>query len=158
MVRIKDSISENDLVDLFVERMKNFATKESRGTYNRQDPTAYENYTCVVPLMYGFSKAPYDPTDDIPEFVYEQCAPDPEDVTVHINDCTWGITFEFETSRGTEKGYWSRGNYASDFNGDGGEWVDWCSENFHEVLMRLFFIRDEEVEEEDPFGCPAMYE
>ena len=148
-------LPQNEIVDLFVEKMKRFATKHKTGNYNRADPTHYEKLESQVWLCYGYSQPGYDPEDELPESFYENLPPDPETVKVGILDCTWGIEFALKTSIGTESAYWSRGIYPTDFDGQGGEWRR-PTENFFEVFKRLLIAGDEEPVE-DPYGHPSMY-
>lgn len=156
---LKEVLSEDNLVDIFVESMERFCKKSKSGTYDKGDPTYFKNMECEVFLTYGFTEPTQDPEDEFPESWYAGMPPEPETVKLQIDDITWGIEFTFETSVGIETGYWSRGNTPIDFDGAGGEWCR-CSENFKETFIRLFLHGEEAPIEyfEDPMGCLSDYE
>ncbi len=143
--------TQDELVELIVEKFVRYSISYSEGVYNKQDPTQFEKRKCKIGMEIGFSPARI-PTDgeiekeEFPELkayfeMHKELgwenwtkdqAPDPENVIVHINDCTWGIEFRIITSTGEHEGYWSR-----ERNKEGGDW--WrCSSDFFPVLKRLF--------------------
>jgi hypothetical protein len=96
-----------------------------KGTYNKADPTHFEKGDAEIGIEHGFTAIEEDSCPPWPE---------PENVSVHWHDCTWGIRFTFGTSIGQEDGYWAR-----PICGCNGEWNN-CSEKFEEVFTRLLLF------------------
>lgn len=117
----KIELTQDDIVDAMVERFKTYSVEWRTGTYDRQDPTAFEKIKSKVFMYYGWIGG-------------GSCsAPESEVVEVEINDVTWGVEFRITNSTGVHEGYFSR-NVAGITEGD---WKR-CSESFLEVLKRVF--------------------
>jgi len=142
--RLKDVLKENDLVDLFVNKMRMFSVSSSSGTHDSVDPTHLEEWKCEVWLEYGYSTAES-------EFLEEEGGgefPESETVTVHMLDCTWGVEFELETSVGIEKGFFGR-----EMRGEG-EWHR-VTPRFFEIMADLLLNGDAEPAEQDDRENPC---
>lgn len=153
---------QGELVDLFCEKMRSI-TSTRTGTYNRADPTHFEQYRGEVWVTHGYGEywitkadvAGYDCENGDEPFINSDGEklhdePPPVQVSIMMHDCTWGIEFEFETDAGKCGAYWSR-----ESNDEGGEWVR-VTGNFFEVFKDLFAEGSPDNPYED-FGCPHGY-
>lgn len=75
------TLTEKQIVVLLVDKLRGCATKVKSGTANVQDPTHFESIRGEVGMNYGF---------DIEG--------NSELVTFKVDDCTWGVEFEFTIS------------------------------------------------------------
>lgn len=142
---MKIELKQGQLVDLFIEKMKQdeFCVKHTNGTYDKADPTHFEEVTARVFLEHGYSVF----TDHVDEPPYETDYPQPEIVEVHIKDVTWGVEFEFDTSLGIEKGYYQRPTSGT----EDGDWHR-VTENFKRIFGDIFLCGESpdyyEIDEE----------
>lgn len=153
--------TQSQIVDLFCEHMREMVSTRT-GTYNKADPTHYEKYSGEIWILHGYSECWQEDYEGNPILHNGEKVPDepePEQIKISINDVTWGVEFEFETSRGTEGGYWSREIGNNENFPEGGEWVR-TTPHFFEVLTDLWQYGKENhpYENECPHGYPAMYE
>ena len=126
------TFTQNQIVDIIVEKLTQFSTGSKKGTYDKSDPTCYEKHFCKIGMQYGFGPA-----------VEEACGcPESENVEVEIHDVTWGIEFKINAPSGKHEGYWSRSFPPSNKSGFSGHWTR-CSPDFLKVLKRLFLEGEE---------------
>jgi len=152
--------TQNQMVDLFCEYLKKKISTRT-GTYNKADPTHYEKYSGELWILHGYEECWQEDQDGIPilhngEKIPDE--PDPEKIKISVDDVTWGIEFKFETSQGTESGYWSREFYNRERYPEGGEWMR-TSKNFFRVLTDIwkYGTIHHPYDNECPHGSPAMY-
>ncbi len=136
----KIELTQSQLVDLFIEKMKTdeYCVSHTNGTYNKGDPTHREEVKAKVFIEHGYS---FSVASDMEENPVPY--PDPEVVDVHIHDVTWGVEFELYTSIGLEKAYYARANEAD----KEGEWHR-ATENFFRVITGIF-LRGESPDDYD---------
>jgi hypothetical protein len=118
-------LNQNNIVDLMIDKIKQNGPSR-HGTYNEADPTAFEKGSAVFGLEGGYTLEPYDD-----ETQQAGGYPNPENVECRFHDVTWGVTFEFVTSLGTEKGYWGRPIMGCD-----GQWTQ-ITDRFFEVFKDI---------------------
>lgn len=119
------NLTQNEIVDLFIKKIKvNGSTKT--GTYNKQDPTCFEETREVLWLEYGYTLS--EPDEESDSFWRY---PITESIRIKVQNITWGIEFSFETSVGRETAYWSH-----EPNTEGGEWVR-VTDKFFKVMKDL---------------------
>ncbi len=148
---MKIELSQSQLVDLFIERMKSegFCVSHTNGPYNKADPTHREEVTAKVFIAHGYSfSVESDLNPDAPPY------PDPEVVVVNVHDVTWGVVFSFDTSLGVESAYYARSTEV----GKDGKWHR-ATENFGKVFKDIFLTGESpngyEIDEETSQYEPA---
>lgn len=128
---MKIQLTQTQLVDLFIEKMKTdeYCVKHTNGTYNKADPTHYEEIEARAFIEHGYS---FSVASDVGE---TEPYTESEVVAVHIRDISWGIEFEFYTSIGLEKAYYARATGG----GEDGEWHR-ATENFERVFGDIYLL------------------
>ncbi len=124
---IKLEFSQEDLANMLFERVKNNSKDFKSGTYSRADPTHYESYSATFGLEYGyFFKAK-------PENMR------PENVTISVYDCTWGVkvTVRLSEHKKIYEGQWSRGL------GGPSQWIN-CTKGLMRILHDVMLNGNEE--------------
>ena len=114
-------LTQNQIVDLFHEKLKATAGNCRTGTYNKADPTHFERGVTDFGIPYTIGA-----NDELD-------GPEPENISVEWNDVTWGVEYTIAVPSIPEPvgGYWSR-----EFGVDESHWVR-CHERFFEVAKAI---------------------
>lgn len=136
------NLDQEDLIGLFIDRMKPFTTKKRKGIYNRQDPTQIEVWEGECYLEQGFVIVDEWAEDEEGKVALNKegkpfflgSYPMPEKVSFKIMDVTWGIEFTLKSSLGTDSAY---------FDSSSKEWTR-PTDNFFRVIQAIF-LRAEKV-------------
>lgn len=79
------------LLNILENQMRQVGTSK-KGTYNRQDPTAFENSEAYFLIeMYPVWHEEIKPSGDYPFGEPKGYQPEPKIVKVELKDCTWGV-------------------------------------------------------------------
>ena len=115
-------LSQNQLVDLLMEKLKDASEGWTSGTYDKADPTHFEKGTSKFGIPYTLG--------DEGELLD---GPEPENISVDWNDVTWGIEFSIvvPSIRQPIRAYWSR-----EFGNGKSHWTR-CHEDFFRVVQAI---------------------
>jgi len=131
-------LSQQAIVDLFIDKLQQLGCKRTVRTVNRQDPTEVVVVEGKIGMKYGLLSEPCEEP------------PDPQIVKVKVVDTSYGIEINFcvvlddeKTSLGLSRTAWSSAYL------DGDKWHRVTSEQFFHDLQRLMTeaVSAEEVED-----------
>jgi len=119
----------NQLERILIEDSLDY--KESSGTYNRADPTHYENYEGALWVEHGLKED-------------EEGFPEAELISVKLEDCTWGTEVTFTTSIGEVGAY---------LDHEDDKWMR-VHDEFKKVFMKVLLEGSSSDPHEEHFDMP----